>query len=235
MYNQFLIQITVCLILSMLIGLERQWRNGIVGLRTNVLVAIGSFMFNYVSFGLSGNHDFARMGVGIVSGIGFLGAGIIIQGNDRVKGLNTAATLWCVSAIGVLTSSGLLFEAIVGTALVLFSNILLRLLSFTIMDKIKQKSKERCVLRISCSKDIESVVCNMISRYTDKHHLDLVSMDKDEVTKDELKLVINIITSRPNEVDALVKNLSAEAGVLSLSWKHNKFYKTDNEDGSVEE
>ena len=192
-------------------------------------------MFNYVSFGLSGNHDFARMGVGIVSGIGFLGAGIIIQGNDRVKGLNTAATLWCVSAIGVLTSSGLLFEAIVGTALVLFSNILLRLLSFTIMDKIKQKSKERCVLRISCSKDIESVVCNMISRYTDKHHLDLVSMDKDEVTKDELKLVINIITSRPNEVDALVKNLSAEAGVLSLSWKHNKFYKTDNEDGSVEE
>lgn len=235
MYNQFLIQITVCLILSMLIGLERQWRNGIVGLRTNVLVAIGSFMFNYVSFGLSGNHDFARMGVGIVSGIGFLGAGIIIQGNDRVKGLNTAATLWCVSAIGVLTSSGLLFEATVGTALVLFSNILLRLLSFTIMDKIKQKSKERCVLRISCSKDIESVVCNMISRYTDKHHLDLVSMDKDEVTKDELKLVINIITSRPNEVDALVKNLSAEAGVLSLSWKHNKFYKTDNEDGSVEE
>ena len=134
-----------------------------------------------------------------------------------------------------MTSSGLLFEAIVGTALVLFSNILLRLLSFTIMDKIKQKSKERCVLRISCSKDIESVVCNMISRYTDKHHLDLVSMDKDEVTKDELKLVINIITSRPNEVDALVKNLSAEAGVLSLSWKHNKFYKTDNEDGSVEE
>ncbi len=235
MYNQFLIQITVCLILSMLIGLERQWRNGIVGLRTNVLVAIGSFMFNYVSFGLSGNHDFARMGVGIVSGIGFLGAGIIIQGNDRVKGLNIAATLWCVSAIGVLTSSGLLFEATVGTALVLFSNILLRLLSFTIMDKIKQKSKERCVLRISCSKDIESVVCNMISRYTDKHHLDLVSMDKDEVTKDELKLVINIITSRPNEVDALVKNLSAEAGVLSLSWKHNKFYKTDNEDGSVEE
>lgn len=235
MYNQFLIQITVCLILSMLVGLERQWRNGIVGLRTNVLVAIGSFMFNYVSFGLSGNHDFARMGAGIVSGIGFLGAGIIIQGNDRVKGLNTAATLWCVSAIGVLTSSGLLFEATVGTALVLFSNILLRLLSFTIMDKIKQKSKERCVLRISCSKDIESVVCNMISRYTDKHHLDLVSMDKDEVTKDELKLVINIITSRPNEVDALVKNLSAEAGVLSLSWKHNKFYKTDNEDGSVEE
>ena len=56
MYNQFLIQITVCLILSMLIGLERQWRNGIVGLRTNVLVAIGSFMFNYVSFGLNQHY-----------------------------------------------------------------------------------------------------------------------------------------------------------------------------------
>ena len=81
-------------------------------------------MFNYVTFGVSGNHDFTRMGAGIVSGIGFLGAGIIIQENNRVKGLNTAATLWCVSAIGVLSSSGMLFEASVGTFLVLFSNII---------------------------------------------------------------------------------------------------------------
>ena len=102
---EFIIRIGVCLFLSILIGSERQYRNGVVGLRTNVLVAIGSFMFNYVTFGVSGNHDFTRMGAGIVSGIGFLGAGIIIQENNRVKGLNTAATLWCVSAIGVLSSS----------------------------------------------------------------------------------------------------------------------------------
>ncbi len=231
----FIIRISVCLLLSILIGSERQYRNGMVGLRTNVLVAIGSFMFNYVTFGVSGNHDFTRMGAGIVSGMGFLGAGIIIQENNRVKGLNTAATLWCVSAIGVLSSSGMIFEACVGTFLVLFSNIILRLISFFVMNKIKNRLKEKCILRISCTRTIEGSICQTLSSYIEKHNLNLVSMDKDEVTKDEVKLIVVIITSRPDEVDNLVKTLSAEVGVTSLSWKHSKYYQSDNEDDTSEE
>ena len=232
---EFIIRIGVCLLLSILIGSERQYRNGVVGLRTNVLVAIGSFMFNYVAFGVSGNHDFTRMGAGIVSGMGFLGAGIIIQENNRVKGLNTAATLWCVSAIGVLTSSGMLFESCVGTFLVLFSNIILRLISFFVMNKIKNKLKEKCILRVSCTRTIEGSICQTLSSYIEQHNLNLISMTKDEVTKDEVKLVVTIITSRPDEVDNLVKALSAEVGVTSLSWKHSKYYQADNEDDTSEE
>lgn len=232
---EFIIRIGVCLLLSILIGSERQYRNGMVGLRTNVLVAIGSFMFNYVTFGVSGNHDFTRMGAGIVSGMGFLGAGIIIQENNRVKGLNTAATLWCVSAIGVLTSSGMLFESCVGTFLVLFSNIILRLISFFVMNKIKNKLKEKCILRVSCTRTIEGSICQTLSSYIEQHNLNLISMNKDEVTKDEVKLVVTIITSRPDEVDNLVKALSAEVGVTSLSWKHSKYYQADNEDDTSEE
>lgn len=232
---EFIIRIGVCLLLSILIGSERQYRNGMVGLRTNVLVAIGSFMFNYVAFGVSGNHDFTRMGAGIVSGMGFLGAGIIIQENNRVKGLNTAATLWCVSAIGVLTSSGMLFESCVGTFLVLFSNIILRLISFFVMNKIKNKLKEKCILRVSCTRTIEGSICQTLSSYIEQHNLNLISMNKDEVTKDEVKLVVTIITSRPDEVDNLVKALSAEVGVTSLSWKHSKYYQADNEDDTSEE
>lgn len=231
----FIIKIGVCLLLSILIGSERQYRNGMVGLRTNVLVAIGSFMFNYVTFGVSGDHDFTRMGAGIVSGMGFLGAGIIIQENNRVKGLNTAATLWCVSAIGVLTSSGMLFESCVGTFLVLFSNIILRLISFFVMNKIKNKLKEKCILRVSCTRTIEGSICQTLSSYIEQHNLNLISMNKDEVTKDEVKLVVTIITSRPDEVDNLVKALSAEVGVTSLSWKHSKYYQADNEDDTSEE
>ncbi len=232
---EFIIRIGVCLLLSILIGSERQYRNGMVGLRTNVLVAIGSFMFNYVTFGVSGDHDFTRMGAGIVSGMGFLGAGIIIQENNRVKGLNTAATLWCVSAIGVLTSSGMLFESCVGTFLVLFSNIILRLISFFVMNKIKNKLKEKCILRVSCTRTIEGSICQTLSSYIEQHNLNLISMNKDEVTKDEVKLVVTIITSRPDEVDNLVKALSAEVGVTSLSWKHSKYYQADNEDDTSEE
>lgn len=232
---EFIIRIGVCLLLSILIGSERQYRNGMVGLRTNVLVAIGSFMFNYVTFGVSGDHDFTRMGAGIVSGMGFLGAGIIIQENNRVKGLNTAATLWCVSAIGVLTSSGMLFESCVGTFLVLFSNIILRLISFFVMNKIKNKLKEKCILRVSCTRTIEGSICQTLSSYIEQHNLNLISMNKDEFTKDEVKLVVTIITSRPDEVDNLVKALSAEVGVTSLSWKHSKYYQADNEDDTSEE
>lgn len=232
---EFIIRIGVCLLLSILIGSERQYRNGMVGLRTNVLVAIGSFMFNYVTFGVSGDHDFTRMGAGIVSGMGFLGAGIIIQENNRVKGLNTAATLWCVSAIGVLTSSGMLFESCVGTFLVLFSNIILRLISFFVMNKIKNKLKEKCILRVSCTRTIEGSICQTLSSYIEQHNLNLIGMNKDEVTKDEVKLVVTIITSRPDEVDNLVKALSAEVGVTSLSWKHSKYYQADNEDDTSEE
>lgn len=232
---EFIIRIGACLLLSILIGSERQYRNGMVGLRTNVLVAIGSFMFNYVTFGVSGDHDFTRMGAGIVSGMGFLGAGIIIQENNRVKGLNTAATLWCVSAIGVLTSSGMLFESCVGTFLVLFSNIILRLISFFVMNKIKNKLKEKCILRVSCTRTIEGSICQTLSSYIEQHNLNLISMNKDEVTKDEVKLVVTIITSRPDEVDNLVKALSAEVGVTSLSWKHSKYYQADNEDDTSEE
>ena len=232
---EFIIRIGVCLLLSILIGSERQYRNGVVGLRTNVLVAIGSFMFNYVTFGVSGDHDFTRMGAGIVSGMGFLGAGIIIQENNRVKGLNTAATLWCVSAIGVLTSSGMLFESCVGTFLVLFSNIILRLISFFVMNKIQNKLKEKCILRVSCTRTIEGSICQTLSSYIEQHNLNLISMNKDEVTKDEVKLVVTIITSRPDEVDNLVKALSAEVGVTSLSWKHSKYYQADNEDDTSEE
>ena len=232
---EFIIRIGVCLLLSILIGSERQYRNGMVGLRTNVLVAIGSFMFNYVTFGVSGDHDFTRMGAGIVSGMGFLGAGIIIQENNRVKGLNTAATLWCVSAIGVLTSSGMLFESCVGTFLVLFSNIILRLISVFVMNKIKNKLKEKCILRVSCTRTIEGSICQTLSSYIEQHNLNLISMNKDEVTKDEVKLVVTIITSRPDEVDNLVKALSAEVGVTSLSWKHSKYYQADNEDDTSEE
>ena len=64
-------------------------------------------------------NDETRIAAQIVSGIGFLGAGVILRDGNKIKGLNTAATLWCVAAIGVLTSSGMIIEATVGTILVL--------------------------------------------------------------------------------------------------------------------
>ena len=103
------------------------------------------------------------------------------------------------------------------------------------MNKIKNKLKEKCILRVSCTRTIEGSICQTLSSYIEQHNLNLISMNKDEVTKDEVKLVVTIITSRPDEVDNLVKALSAEVGVTSLSWKHSKYYQADNEDDTSEE
>lgn len=124
-FNEFTLRILICFGLSFLIGLERQYRERPVGLRTSILVCIGAFLYVSFSF-LVGSNDISRIAAQVVTGIGFLGAGVILKDGAKVKGLTTAATLWCVSAIGVLCAGGALKEAVFGTLLILFSNTLLR-------------------------------------------------------------------------------------------------------------
>ena len=81
----FIIRIIVCFLLSIAIGIERQYRHKLVGLRTNVLVSLGAFMFNWVTFA-SLDSDSTRIAAQVVSGIGFLGAGIIMKDGNKVKG-----------------------------------------------------------------------------------------------------------------------------------------------------
>ena len=142
----FIIRLIICFSLSILIGLERQLRHRMVGLRTNVLVCIGSFLFVYLSFGVEA-YDLTRIAAQVVSGIGFLGAGVILRDGSKIKGLNTAATLWCVAAIGALCASGLVIEATLGTLFVLLSNIILRLISLFIMGKVKASLKEKYTIK----------------------------------------------------------------------------------------
>jgi len=134
-YIEFLFQILVCFLLSCCIGVERQYRRRLVGLRTIILVSIGAFLFVRFSYAFP-NSDMTRIAAQVVAGIGFLGAGVIIKDNKSVKGLTTAATLWCVAAIGILCAANLLFEAAIGTLLVLFTNIVLR----TVNNKINALS-----------------------------------------------------------------------------------------------
>ena len=82
---EFLIRIFVCFLLSIVIGIERQYRHKLVGLRTNVLVSLGAFMFNWVSYSAL-DSDSTRIAAQVVSGIGFLGAGIIMKDGNNIKG-----------------------------------------------------------------------------------------------------------------------------------------------------
>jgi len=116
----------VAIICGAMIGSERQIRQRMAGLRTNSLVALGAAGF--VVFSSLFDHEMSptRVGAQVVSGIGFLGAGIIFRHGFTVHGLNTAATLWCSAAVGLLAGAGAPLFAILMTACVMFINLGLR-------------------------------------------------------------------------------------------------------------
>jgi len=113
-------------VLGGLIGLERQIRQRTAGLRTNVLVAVGSAIFVDLAARLSGHDGAVHVVAYVVSGIGFLGAGVIMREEGNVRGLNTAATLWGSGAVGACAGAGLLLEAALASVFVLSANTLLR-------------------------------------------------------------------------------------------------------------
>jgi putative Mg2+ transporter-C (MgtC) family protein len=109
--------------LGILIGVERQWHNCIAGLRTNILVSIGACLFVLLEASSINDFEPKRIAAQIVSGIGFLGAGVILREGLSVRGLDTAATLWCSATIGTLSGYGYIQVAIAGTIIVVAISI----------------------------------------------------------------------------------------------------------------
>src|SRR6516162_622581 len=126
MLGKFLLNMAVALALGTVIGLERQWRQHQAGLRTNTLVALGAALFVSLSRLMDDEASPTRIASYIVSGLGFLGGGVILRDGLNVKGMNTAATIWCTGAVGTLAGAGFLFEAVAGTAAVLTVHLGLR-------------------------------------------------------------------------------------------------------------
>ncbi len=120
------VSLTTAFILGALIGFERQYRQRIAGLRTNVLVAVGAASFVDMGNRLTGSEGAVHIAAYVVSGIGFLGAGVIMKGDKSIRGLNTAATLWGAAAVGACAGADLVLEAILSTVFVLAGNTLLR-------------------------------------------------------------------------------------------------------------
>src|SRR5215813_12868458 len=129
MFSDFidsLISLFGAFVLGTVIGAERQYRQRSGGLRTNVLVAVGAAAFVDIGMRLGGNTGATQIIAYVVSGVGFLGAGVIMKEGRNVWGLNTAATLWCSAAVGACAGADLAFEAVALTIFVLAGNTLLR-------------------------------------------------------------------------------------------------------------
>ena len=145
-----------------LIGAERQWRQRMAGLRTNALVATGAAVFILSSVSASPDSP-GRIAAQIVSGIGFLGAGVIMREGMNIRGLNTAATLWCSAGIGVLCGVGNFWHAAAATLIILCANILLR----EAAQRINQfpgatEDEKHYVLKVTCHDADENAISRLL-------------------------------------------------------------------------
>ncbi|MGO4174393.1 MgtC/SapB family protein [Bosea sp. TAF32] len=120
------VSLTAAFVLGMLIGAERQYRQRTAGLRTTVLVALGAAAFVDLGMRIEGASGAIRVIAYVVSGIGFLGAGVIMKEGTNVRGLNTAATLWGSAAAGACAGADMIAEAALVAVFVIFGNTLLR-------------------------------------------------------------------------------------------------------------
>ena len=116
----------VAFVLGTMIGAERQYRQRTAGLRTNVLVAVGAAAFVDLGMRLEGTRGAVSTVAYVISGVGFLGAGVIMKEGMNVRGLNTAATLWCSAAVGAFAGADFPLEACFVTVAILSGNTLLR-------------------------------------------------------------------------------------------------------------
>jgi putative Mg2+ transporter-C (MgtC) family protein len=124
--HEFALRIACAFALGAIVGLERQWRQRMAGLRTNTLVATGAALFVTVANFTPYNANQTQIAAYIVSGVGFLAGAVIFKQNLNITGLNTAGTIWASAAVGTLSGVGAYGEAAVGAAFILAVNVILR-------------------------------------------------------------------------------------------------------------
>ena len=234
-YQDFLLRITVSFALSFAIGLERQWRRRVIGLRTNVLVCLGSFLFVSFSF-LTNAYDVSRIASQVVCGIGFLGAGVILKDKGNIKGLDTAATLWCAAAIGTLCASGFLLEALVGTLFILLANVVLRGITRKLNLKHVEKMQfDKYRLKVVCSEEQEFLIRTLISQSTNKTDASLISIETTDLEDERIRITatFNVPKDATFLLEDLVNRIVIEKGIVSSGWK--KITDTKNIDEILEE
>ena|ERR1017187_1840260 len=213
----FLLRLVVALVLGTLIGTERAWHHRMAGPRTNALVACGSAAFVMLGAILSGDGA-ARIAAQIVSGIGFLGGGVILKEGANVRGLNTAATIWCASAIGTLAGMGLLPYAALVAACVVAINLAIRPLTY----KLNAPTSSEAFYEVEMiARPMDAVRCRtLLLNAMSRDMLTLVSLRSGTLV-DCVRLTACLKAESPCDkaVEQLVARLLCDESLSGASWK----------------
>lgn len=208
-----------------LIGVERQWRQRMAGLRTHTLVATGSALFVLLSSSF-GSGDPSRVAAQVVSGIGFLGAGVIMRDGVNVSGINTAATLWCSAAVGSLAGAGLPGYALAGAAAIVAVNTAVRHLAQR-LDRQPGSGDEvptpYCVEAVVSARDEAHVrtllVQALLEAGSDGRLHAVASTSNEEDGQVRIRAEITSEGADSTPVESAVARISMEPAVISALWR----------------
>ena len=221
--DQTAFNLGVATLLGACIGFERQWRQRMAGLRTNMLVAIGAASFVIFESLFLDEASPTPVAAQVVSGIGFLGAGIIFREGLQVTGLNTAATLWCSAAVGLLAGSGHPLHAAAATAFVVLVNLTLRPLVRLINRQpiVQAETDFHYSVRVVCRSPEEAHVRALLLQGTGNGHLSLRQLDSNDMEEGgrvEVNALLTSVSKNDTALEQVVGRLSLEPTVSAASW-----------------
>jgi len=221
---EFVLRLGVGVGCGALIGIERQWQARRAGLRTNALVATGATLFVLYSV-VTNDSSPTRVASYVVSGVGFLGGGVILREGFNVRGLNTAATLWCSAAVGVLAAGGHPLFALVATGTVVGIHLLGRPLGHLIDhgDSVVEEDEDDqpYQLQVICRRKSEKYArAQIVQRTGGGDRLVLRGIHTGRAGDDGVALTAYLLSDghAPARLERLVAELSLQEGVQAVHW-----------------
>lgn len=217
----FLQRLGVSIGLGCIIGMERQFTNHSIGIRTCVLVCVGSSLFTLFPLCLP-DSDVVRMASQIISGVGFLGSGIIFKDGANVRGINTAATIWCMAAIGILAGAGLYMCAGIATTCLTAVNVALRFASNRLEHwRFTDDGGRDFSLTLTCSIEEEEAVREMLVSLLSGKKTYLLSLSRIRLQNQTLRLSARFIyngNDYTNRNEQIVAELLKSKTVCDVGW-----------------
>ena len=221
----FALRLACAVFAGALIGFERQWRNRMAGLRTNCLVSAGAGIFVLLPAMTSVDTSPTRVAAQVVSGVGFLGAGVILRDGFNVRGINTAATLWCAAAVGVLAGSGLLLQSLAAAGIVLIVNLVLRPIGRRIDRQPANQDTESGTIygfQATCRRENEAHVRALLLQAVTGDECQLRALESEDLNgTDKVEVHAEFVTPTKNDlrVEAAAGRLSLEPSVSAVRWE----------------
>lgn len=186
-------------------------------------MALGSALFVVTQEFLTSFHDSTRIAAQVVSGIGFLGAGVILREGLTIRGLTTAATLWCSAAIGTLAGFGLLLEATIGTAAILCVTLIFLPLDLWISRKSRGIVQPSAfVLRITCLAQQEEGIRNYLIQATKDSPLLLQKLASEQTIAPDKKAITATLlgtTAHVFQIEKMITHLNQNEKITDASWE----------------